>query len=53
MTKADKEKAYQRGWAAFICGSSRDENPYDDPDLRDLWRDGYEASARAPHAVLM
>jgi ribosome modulation factor len=52
-SKADQDKAYQRGWASFINGRARDENPFDEAVLRDCWRDGYEASAAAPHAVLV
>lgn len=56
QTSVNREEAFRRGWASFINGRSRDENPYDrqeTPILFDRWRDGYETSASQPHAVLL
>lgn len=56
MCSVNREEAFRRGWASFINGRSRDENPYDQRDcpiLWERWRDGFEASASAPHAVLL
>lgn len=56
QTSVNREEAFRRGWGAFINGRSRDENPYDHveaPILWERWRDGHEASASVPHAVLV